>query len=69
MNRREASDWVHLQSVTADVAFDDLVAAFTALKGHVPSSADHRHGLFRSCLEVVVPSMGVTYTPAKGRSY
>ena len=53
MNKREACEWVHEQLIVAEMPFDDLVAAFTALVGHAPDGPDRRHGLFRRCYEVV----------------
>jgi hypothetical protein len=37
MTKREACQWVHARLLVGDMAFDELVAAFTALVGHVPN--------------------------------
>ena len=60
MNQREACQWVHTQLIVGEMAFDELVAAFTALVGRVPNEPDRRAGLFRRCQEVVTSLTGVS---------
>ena len=60
MNKREACEWVHARLIVDEMPFDDLVAAFTALVGHVPKVTDHRDGLFRRCYEIVTSLNGVS---------
>ncbi len=60
MTKREACQWVHVRLLVGDMAFDELVAAFTALVGHVPNAPDRRAGLFRRCCETVTSLTGVS---------
>lgn len=59
MTEREACRWVHARLLDGDMAFDELVAAFTALVGHVPNAPDRRAGLFKRCCETVTTLTGV----------
>jgi hypothetical protein len=60
MNRREACEWVHTQLIVAEMPFDQLVAAFTALAGRVPNAPDRQAGLFRRCYEIATSHTGVS---------
>jgi hypothetical protein len=60
MNKREACEWVHARLIVDEMPFDELVAAFTALVGHVPKEPDRREGLFRRCHEVVMSLTGAS---------
>ena len=59
MNKFEACEWVHTRMIVDEMPTDDLVAAFTALVGHVPTAPDRRNGLFRRCYEIVTALTGV----------
>ena len=59
MNKSEACEWVHTRMIVDEMPTDDLVAAFTALVGHVPTAPDRRNGLFRRCYEIVTSLTGV----------
>jgi hypothetical protein len=59
MNKREACEWVHRHMIVDGMAFDELVAAFTALSGRAPTGTDRQEGLFRRCGELLMSSTGV----------
>ena len=59
MNKLEACEWVHTRMIVDEMPTDELVAAFTALVGHVPTAPDRRNGLFRRCYEIVTALTGV----------
>jgi hypothetical protein len=59
MNKREACQWVHARLIVGDMAFEELVAAFTALVGRAPNAPDRREGLFRRCCDAVTSLTGV----------
>ena len=59
MNKVEACAWVHTRMIVDEMPADDLVAAFTALVGRVPTAPDRRNGLFRRCYEIVTSLTGV----------
>jgi hypothetical protein len=61
MNKSEACEWVHTQLIVAEMPFDDLVAAFTALVGRAPNEPDRREGLFRRCYQIVTSQTGVSH--------
>ena len=63
MNKQEACEWIHVHMIVDEMLPEDLVAAFTALVGHAPASADRREGLYRRCWDIVASRTG-----ASGRS-
>ena len=67
MNKVEACEWVHSRMIVDEMPTDDLVAAFTALVGHVPTAPDRRTGLFRRCYEIVTSLTGVGGYAAVGQ--
>jgi hypothetical protein len=68
MNKQEACEWVHVHMIVDEMLPEDLVAAFTALVGHVPVSADRRHGLYRRCWEIVASRTGAFSRPRAATS-
>jgi hypothetical protein len=63
MNKREACQWVHARLIVGDMAFDELVAAFTALVGRAPNAPDRREGLFGRCCDTVTSLTSVPPVP------
>jgi hypothetical protein len=69
MSAREASEWVHAQTITEETSLVELVAAFTALTGRAPTEADRPEALFRRCGEIVMAQERSATAPAGATTF